>query len=71
MAYHQPGTPTADETNAVMAIILCMMNGIVDEKVERTEKTLPQVRMPNRDGFVPDRRPDVPRKSEKTESKVK
>ena len=47
------------------------MNGIVDEKAELTEKTLPQIRMPNRDGFVLDPRPDVLRKNEKTESKVK
>jgi hypothetical protein len=25
-------------------------------------KTLPKIRMPNRDGFVPDSRPDVKRK---------
>jgi len=47
------------------------MNGIVNEKAELTEKTLPQIRMPNRDGFVLDPQPDVLRKNEKTESKIK
>jgi len=70
MPYQRPGTLTADETYAVTAFIL-YINGIVDEKAELTEKTLPQIRMPNRDGFVPDPRPDVLRKNEKTESKVK
>jgi cytochrome c len=41
------------------------MNGIVDEKTRLDEKTLPQIRMPNRDGFVPDPRPDIPRKDRK------
>jgi len=36
------------------------MNGIVQEKAEPNEKMLPQIKMPNRDGFVPDPRPDVP-----------
>jgi hypothetical protein len=27
-----------------------------------TDKTLPQVKMPNREGFVPDPRPDVHKK---------
>jgi cytochrome c len=74
MPYQRPGTLigalTADETYAVTAFIL-YINGIVDEKAELTEKTLPQIRMPNRDGFVADPRPDVLRKNEKTESKVK
>jgi len=36
------------------------MNGIVEERAELKEKTLPQIKLPNRDGFVPDPRPDVP-----------
>ncbi len=59
MPYQRPGTLTPDETYAVTAFIL-YMNGIVDEKAELNAKTLPKVRMPNRDGFVPDPRPDVP-----------
>jgi cytochrome c len=36
------------------------MNGIVEERAELKEKTLPQIKIPNCDGFVPDPRPDVP-----------
>jgi S-disulfanyl-L-cysteine oxidoreductase SoxD len=61
MPYRRPGTLTPDETYAVTVFIL-YMNGIVDEKMELNAKTLPKVRMPNRDGFVLDPRPDVPPK---------
>lgn len=59
MPYTKPGTLTPDETYSVTAYIL-FLNGIVDEHLELNEKTLPKVKMPNRDGFVPDPRPDVP-----------
>jgi len=36
------------------------MNGIVQEKAELNEKMLPQIKKPNREGFVPDPRPEVP-----------
>ncbi|MGA7855252.1 MAG: hypothetical protein WCA15_18165 [Candidatus Acidiferrales bacterium] len=36
------------------------MNGIIDEKMELNAATLPTVKMPNRNGFVGDTRPDVP-----------
>jgi cytochrome c len=38
------------------------MNGIIGENDVLDAKTLPKIRMPNRDGFVPDARPDVGRK---------
>lgn len=53
MPYPAPGSLTADETYAVTAYILSL-NGIVDEKVVLSRENLPMVRMPNRDGFVPD-----------------
>jgi S-disulfanyl-L-cysteine oxidoreductase SoxD len=59
MPYARPGTLTADETYALTAFIL-YQNGIVDEKTELNEATLPRVKMPNRDGFVGDPRPDTP-----------
>ncbi|MGA7921460.1 MAG: cytochrome c [Candidatus Acidiferrales bacterium] len=59
MPYPRPGSLTPDETYAVTAFIL-YLNGIVDEKAELNEATLPRVKMPNRDGFVGDPRPDVP-----------
>lgn len=59
MPYPRPGTLTSDETYAVTAFIL-YLNGILDEKAELNETTLPRVKMPNRNGFVGDPRPDVP-----------
>jgi cytochrome c len=47
-----------DEVYSVSAFVL-YLNGIVMETEELNEKTLPRVKMPNRDGFVPDSRPDV------------
>jgi len=61
----EPGSLTADQVYAVTAYLL-HLNGIVGEHDVLDAKTLPQVRMPNRDGFVPDSRPDVgksPRRS--------
>ena len=64
MPYQEPGTLTADETYSVTAYIL-YLNEIIHQDDEMNEKTLPKVRMPNRDGFVPDARPDVKSKSKK------
>jgi len=65
MPYSRPGSLTPDQTYAVTAFIL-YLNGIVDEQAELNEATLPRVKMPNREGFVGDPRPDVPtRKVEK------
>jgi cytochrome c len=43
---------------AVTAYLL-YLNGIIGEHDVLDARTLPQVKMPNRDGFVPDPRPDV------------
>jgi|SRR5215469_2398347 len=59
MPYQKPGSLTVDQTYSVTAFIL-FMNGIVDEKTDLNERTLARVKMPNRDGFIPDPRPDVP-----------
>ncbi len=56
MPYETPRTLTADEVYALTAVLL-HWNGIIGENEELNEKTLPQVKMPNRDGFVPDSRP--------------
>jgi S-disulfanyl-L-cysteine oxidoreductase SoxD len=58
MPYQNPGTLKPDEVYAVTAYLLTM-NGIVSPDFELNEHTLPAVKMPNRDGFVPDPRPDV------------
>jgi S-disulfanyl-L-cysteine oxidoreductase SoxD len=61
MPYARPGSLTPDQTYALTAFIL-YLNGIVDEKAELNKATLSRVKMPNRDGFVGDPRPDVPNK---------
>lgn len=51
MPIHAPGTLTDDQLYAVTAYVL-FANGIIDEDAVMNERTLPKVRMPNRDGFV-------------------
>ena len=54
----EPGSLTADQVYAVTAYLL-YLNGIIGENDLMDAQRLPQVKMPNRDGFVPDPRPDV------------
>ncbi len=56
MPYETPRTLKPDEVYAITAVLL-YWNGIIAENFELNEKTLPQVKMPNRDGFIPDARP--------------
>jgi S-disulfanyl-L-cysteine oxidoreductase SoxD len=59
MPFSMPQSLSADEVYAVSAYVL-FLNGIVTESQLLDAKTLPQVRMPNRDGFITeDPRPDV------------
>lgn len=58
MPYDQPRTLSADEVYSLSAYVLSL-NGIVGDNEEMNAKTLPAVKMPNRDGFVPDGRPDT------------
>jgi len=58
MPFDHPRSLPADDVYSVTAFVL-FLNGIVAETAELNEKTLPKVVMPNRNGFVPDRRPDV------------
>jgi cytochrome c len=58
MPFHAPGSLSDDEVYAVTAFILGEAGIIGRDEVINAE-TLPQVQMPNRDGFVPDPRPDV------------
>jgi cytochrome c len=51
MPITNPLSLTNDEVYAVSAYVL-FLNGIVDETAVMDATTLPQVRMPNRDGFV-------------------
>ncbi len=56
--FNEPGSLTADQVYALTAYLL-YLNGIIGEQDVMDAKTLPLVKMPNRDGFVPDPRPDV------------
>ena len=55
---NNPGSLTANQVYAVTAYLL-YLNGIIGEQDVMDATTLPLVQMPNRDGFVPDPRPDV------------
>jgi S-disulfanyl-L-cysteine oxidoreductase SoxD len=59
MPFEHPGTLTTDEVYGATAYVL-FMNGIVKEQDVIDQTTLLQVKMPNRDGFTSDPRPDVP-----------
>ena len=61
MPFDHPGTLTADEIYAATAYVL-FLNGIVTEQQVVDQASLAQIRMPNRNGFVSDPRPDVPLK---------
>jgi S-disulfanyl-L-cysteine oxidoreductase SoxD len=52
MPWNQPKSLTDDEVYAVSAYIL-NLNGIIGPNDVMDAQTLPQVRMPNRDGFIP------------------
>jgi S-disulfanyl-L-cysteine oxidoreductase SoxD len=58
MPYTDAGTLSADDVYALTAYVL-YLNGIVSERKVLDRKTLPSVRMPNRDGFIDDSRPGV------------
>ncbi len=58
MPYDRPGSLKTNEIYSVTAYLL-FLNGIVERRTELTDRTLPLVNMPNRDGFDPDTRPDV------------
>jgi cytochrome c len=55
MPFPQPGTLTADETYGVVAYLL-FLNGVIAEDTVMDPSSLPKVRMPARDRFVPDNR---------------
>ena len=58
MPFDQPGLLKPSEVYAAVAYILSL-NGIIADAAVMDAKSLPKVRMPNRDGFVADPRPDV------------
>ncbi|MBI3693544.1 MAG: cytochrome c, partial [Acidobacteria bacterium] len=60
MPFNQAGTLSHAEVYAVVAYVL-YLNDIIGEKQVLNARSLPKVKMPNRDGFVRDPRPDVGR----------
>src|SRR6266481_7392103 len=58
MPFKQPGTLTHNQVYAVVAFVL-QLNGIIGENTVMDAKSLPQVKMPNRGGFVADPRQDT------------
>lgn len=58
MPFNAPGSLTDDEVYAVTDYILTEAHVIKKTQV-MDAKTLPRVEMPNRNGFIPDSRPDV------------
>ena len=52
------GSLSNDEVYDVTAYILAE-GKIIDKTMVIDAATLPKVRMPNRDGFIPDRRPEL------------
>ena len=60
MPMNSPGSLTAEQVYAVSAYILGR-SGIIDDDPEASldAESLPDIEMPNVDGFVPDPRPDV------------
>jgi cytochrome c len=53
MPYQAPGSLGVDDTSAVAAYIL-NLNGILPSDGKLDENTLAAIKMPNRDGFIPD-----------------
>ena len=51
MPWQQPMTLSADEVYALTAYILAL-NKLIGENDTMNAQTLPNVRMPNRDGFI-------------------
>jgi len=64
MPFDKPGLLKPSEVYAVAAYVL-YLNGIIRDVDVMDSKTLPKIRMPNRDGFVSDPRPDVGDKARK------
>ena len=53
MPYQAPGSLSVDDYYALTAYVLSL-NGILPPDGKLDKETLPKVKMPNRDGFIPD-----------------
>jgi cytochrome c len=57
MPFNAPGSLNDNEIYAVAAYILTE-DGIIDKTTVLDAKTIAEIKMPNRDGFIPDPRPE-------------
>jgi len=61
MPLRQEGSLKPDEVYALTALLL-YKNGVIEEDEVLDQTTLPEVKMPNRDGYaIPDWKPRMPR----------
>jgi len=58
MPFETPGTMSPDDVYSTVAYVL-FLNELVAEDQLLDATTLPLIKMPNLDGFIPDNRPDV------------
>lgn len=58
MPFSQPGSLTDDQVYSLVGYILSQAN-IVKPTDVMSAQTLPKVAMPNKDGFIPDQRPEL------------
>jgi cytochrome c len=58
MPFNAPQSLSPDEVYSVIAWLL-FQNQIIAEDAVIDARSLPQIDMPNRDGFIPDARPDI------------
>jgi cytochrome c len=58
MPMNAPESLSADEVYAVSAYVL-HLNGLLPDGATLDGRTMAAIKMPNRDGFIPDPRPDV------------
>lgn len=58
MPFNAPQSLSTEQTYSVVAYVL-HLNGILPEDATLDASTLPQIQMPNRNGFTGDPRPDV------------
>ncbi|WHZ24342.1 MAG: Periplasmic sulfane dehydrogenase, diheme c-type cytochrome subunit SoxD [Nitrospira sp.] len=61
MPFPAPQSLSSDEIYSIVAWLL-YQNGIIAEDLVLNARSLPGIVMPNRQGFIPDPRPDVPQR---------
>jgi S-disulfanyl-L-cysteine oxidoreductase SoxD len=67
MPFDRPGMLPPDDVYSVVAYVL-QLNGILSASDVLDASTLPKIRMPNRDGFIPDGRPDTGKRNSQNSS---